>query len=76
MLKELKKVAKKCIEELKNNNRIIMTDEDNNNFDNAMLCHICDEEFDNSGKKCKVRDHDHLTGKYRGAAHACCNINY
>ncbi len=24
----------------------------------------------------KARDHDHLTGKYRGAAHARCNIQY
>eukprot|EP01044_Picomonas_judraskeda_P046439 COSAG03_NODE_25918_length_262_cov_1.276074_1_plen_80_part_00 len=24
--------------------------------------------------KDKVRDHDHLTGKYRGAAHNSCNL--
>ena len=48
-----------------------MTDEDNNGFDNAMVCHICDKEFDDSNKRCKVRDHDHLTGRYGGAAHAC-----
>jgi len=24
----------------------------------------------------KVRDHDHLTGKYRGAAHDRCNVQY
>ena len=35
-------------------------------------CHICDEKI----KEFKVRDHCHLTGKYRGPAHSCCNLNY
>ena len=37
----------------------------------AEECWLCEELFTED----KVRDHDHLTGKYRGAAHNICNIN-
>lgn len=49
-----------------------MTSEENEIYDNATHCHICEEKLDND----KVLDHCHFTGKYRGAAHNECNENY
>ena len=49
-----------------------MTKEDNENFKNYNKCWICDNyDIDDV----KVRDHCHITGKYRGYAHRDCNIN-
>ena len=45
---------------------------DERSFQTATHCHICDEELGSD----RVRDHCHLTGKYRGAAHSDCNLNY
>ena len=104
-----------------------MTKEDNENFQSAVDCHICNKKLNKNKtilfkkdpihksclpkehkdatecslrgvmekdhwkeyfKKsnctiCKgpltgetVRDHDHLTGKFRGAAHSQCNLQY
>lgn len=36
------------------------------------MCSICVKSFEDE----KVRDHCHLTGKFRGAAHKSCNLNY
>ena len=41
-------------------------------YDNSTLCHICNEEL----HKDRVRDHCHLSGKFRGAAHEICNLKY
>ena len=41
-------------------------------YDNSTLCHICDEELGED----RVRDHCHLSGKFRGAAHEVCNLKY
>ena len=39
------------------------------------LVDINDQEaFDAYKRDCKVRDHCHLSGEYRGAAHASCNL--
>jgi hypothetical protein len=49
-----------------------MTWSDNRAFETASNCHICNDKFDCD----KVHDHDHLTGRYRGAAHKQCSLKY
>ena len=49
-----------------------MTATDEMNFRDAMQCHICSGILGDD----RVRDHDHVNGKYRGAAHNACNIKY
>ncbi|XP_055839997.1 uncharacterized protein LOC129907698 [Episyrphus balteatus] len=43
-------------------------------FEKATMCTICAIKF-NIGEV-KVRDHCHLTGEYRGAAHNLCNLKF
>ena len=49
-----------------------ITRKEEQDFQKAMVCHICENPLNND----KVIDHCHLTGKYRGAAHNQCNLNY
>ena len=50
-----------------------MSSEDELAYNVAINCHIC-------GRECKgedrVRDHCHVTGKFRGLAHKKCNPNF
>ena len=39
-------------------------------FRTAETCHVCDKPLEGDA----VRDHCHITGKYRGAAHTACNL--
>ena len=48
---------------------MVMTPADIDNFAAATTCHICGKD----GTR-MVRDHDHLTEAYRGAAHNKCNL--
>ena len=43
-------------------------------FEMSNICWICNKLFDISENK--VRDHCHITGKSRGAAHWSCNVNF
>ena len=73
----LEKIA---LEYFETNIPIEMTPEEEQSFQQSTICWLCEQA------KCenplsfalgdtKVRDHDHLTGKYRGAAHNRCNLN-
>ena len=42
-------------------------------FQQSNICWICGKLFDIADDK--VRDHCHVSGKYRGAAHWGCNVN-
>ena len=50
---------------------IIMKQEDEEKYKSNNICRFCEKEILSN----KVRDHCHLTGKYRGPAHNVCNIN-
>ncbi|KAK0056091.1 hypothetical protein Bpfe_014492 [Biomphalaria pfeifferi] len=55
---------------------MIWTSEDEIQFEKATVCFLCKKAFQKTGCKKKVRDHCHITGAFRGAAHSDCNINY
>ena len=52
------------------NKRLIMTNEDEEIYNNSQICWICKEKLNTD----KVKDHFHVTGKLRGAAHNRCNL--
>ena len=54
------------------NKPLKMTKEDEEEFEKAKECHICDKKY--TEKDIRVRDHCHITGKYRGSAHQDCNL--
>ena len=56
------------------NENLIMTEEENL-FQKSNSGWIC-KKFINNNNEEKLRDHCHVTGKFRGAAHWNCNINF
>ena len=55
------------------NEKMIISKEQQNEFYKSKICHICNKKL---SKYDKVRDHCHITGEYRGAAHNTCNLQY
>ena len=56
------------------NKPLKMTKYDEQEFQKADRCHICEQKYNE--KDVRVRDHCHITGKYRGSAHQDCNLNF
>ena len=58
----------------------LLTKEQPESYENAKTCYICKEKFENKyfkdKKYCKVRDHCHYIGQFKGAAHSICNLKY
>ena len=70
----LHNIAEECIKEMPVKTELEMSDQNKRDFEKAKCCHMCGLKFKESDTK--VRDHDHRTGDFRGAAHAKYNINY
>ena len=52
--------------------KAIMSREERRTYKSSTQCYICSKVFDHDEVK-KICEHDHLTGKYRGAACQDCN---
>eukprot|EP01048_Picozoa_sp_COSAG05_P018477 COSAG05_NODE_2710_length_2741_cov_1.654807_2_plen_702_part_01 len=63
-------VEKQLCKKIKAVEPMQMTAEQEHQFQCQKNCRFCEKELGND----RVRDHDHLTGAYRGAAHSKCNI--
>ena len=51
-----------------------MNEEEEYLFQKSNSCCICKKLIDNDEEK--VRDHCHVTDKFRSAAHKICNVNF
>jgi hypothetical protein len=66
---KLDKELKHRLEEFKNHN---LTVKEEKRFNEESKCHFCKMEF--TDEDIKFRDHCHITGRFRGAAHRSCNL--
>ena len=55
------------------NENLIMTEEEEHLFQQSNSCWICKKLINNDDEK--LRNHCHVTGKFRDAAHWSCSVN-
>ncbi|CAB3984764.1 Gastrula zinc finger, partial [Paramuricea clavata] len=73
-LKTVLKESFRCREMVNNifKKKMVITPKQESEFQAARNCSICGNDLGED----RVRDHDHVTGMYRGAAHNICNLKY
>ena len=72
-VKEMLNLKQEANKYFKTNLELQITPQEEESFKLAEECWLCEQPFTEYEQP--VRDHDHLTGRYRGAAHNTCNIN-
>ena len=58
----------------------LLTQEKQQSYEKVKIGYICKEKLKHKHadykKYCKVKNHCHYTGAYRGARHSICNLKY
>lgn len=72
LVESLVKERARIVNILNNPKSMVLTPENQKEFSEATKCYICCKNFEG---QIKVRDHDHISGEYRGAAHQACNLS-
>ena len=83
-IRRMSKFEKKAVDYYNDDKRFIMSHQDTMEFNRSMKCRFCHGPFEfyprENGEdikyKDKVRDHDHLPGRFLGAAHSSCNLRH
>ena len=76
-IQHLFREVKDCQEVIKENFQkpLIMSKKDEEDFQKVKKCWICQRQYKpDERENIPVRDHCHITGKYRGSAHKTCNF--
>ena len=73
-VEQLTEIKKDIFNKMNVNKPMDISTEQEMEFRKASRCSICNKNFKPEDEK--ARDHCHFTGKYRGAAHIKCNLDY